>query len=468
MFRLLFAFLVIAIATGLSGSQFATASDWPQWLGPNRDSVWAETGILREFPKKDDPRGGLKVVWRSPISSGFSGPAVVAGKVYVTDRVLAKGARNPDDPFDFKTKVASTERVLCLDAKNGKEIWKHEYDCPYQISYPTGPRCVPTVYGGKVYTLGAMGDLCCLTADKGELVWSKNFPKDYEAKVPKWGFCGHPLVYKNIVVCIVGGEGSVVVAFDKDTGKEKWKALSTRDIGYSSPTLITVGSKDQVVIWHARAINGLEPLTGKLLWSFGLEPAFEMSIMAPRQSGDKLFAAGIGGAGAVLKLDPESWFIKPTVTPVWQEVMVKGKEMTPKHRGLYPVNVTPFIEGGTIYGVDQPGMMRAVELNTGKKLWYTFKPVIGKEESEDFAGAGSATAFIVKNGDRFFLFAETGELIIAKLSPTKYEEISRAKVLDACGTAFNRKVVWSHPAFANKCAFLRNDKEIVCVSLAAP
>jgi hypothetical protein len=112
-------------------------------------------------------------------------------------------------------------------------------------------------------------------------------------------------------------------------------------------------------------------------------------------------------------------------------------------------------------------MFRAVELETGKKLWFTFKPVVGKDEEEDFKGAGSGTAFIVKNGDRFFLFSETGDLIIAKLSPGGYEEISRAKVLEPTGAAFNRKVVWSHPAYASKCGFFRNDKEIVCVSLAA-
>jgi outer membrane protein assembly factor BamB len=311
-----------------------------------------------------------------------------------------------------------------------------------------------------------MGDLNCLMADTGKVVWSKSFLNDkhYEANVPKWGYCGHPLVYRDLVICTVGGAGAVAVAFDKESGKEKWRALSARDIGYSPPTLITVGGKDQVVIWHAHAINGLDPLTGKLYWSVGLEPAFEMSIMAPRQAGDKLFAAGIGGAAVVLKLDGE----KQTATPIWQEVKVKGKEMVPKRCGLYPVNMTPFIEGGIIYGVDQPGMLRAVELDTGKKLWFTFKPVLGREEPEDFKGAPHGTAFLVKNGDRFFLFAETGELIIAKLSREKYEEISRAKVLDTTSAAFSRKVVWSHPAFANKCAYLRNDKEIVCVSLAAP
>ena len=176
-----------------------------------------------------------------------------------------------------------------------------------------------------------------------------------------------------------------------------------------------------------------------------------MSIMAPRQQGDKLFAAGIGGAGVVLKLEKQKDETK--VTPIWEEVAVKGRELIPKPRGVYPVNMTPFIENGIIYAVDQPGMLRAIELDTGKHLWFSFKPVIGKQEEEDFKGAGSGTAFVVKNGDRFFLFAETGELIIAKLSPKEYEEVSRVKLLDPTGAAFGRKVVWSHPAFANKCAY---------------
>jgi outer membrane protein assembly factor BamB len=107
-----------------------------------------------------------------------------------------------------------------------------------------------------------------------------------------------------------------------------------------------------------------------------------------------------------------------------------------------------------------------VDLKTGKHLWATFKPVIGEEKDEDFKNAGSGTAFLVKNGDRFFIFAETGDLVIAKLSPEKYEEVSRAHLLDRTNAAFGRKVVWSHPAFADRCVFARNDKEIVCASLA--
>jgi outer membrane protein assembly factor BamB len=307
-----------------------------------------------------------------------------------------------------------------------------------------------------------MGDLYCLDAKTGKVIWSKNFPTDYKAKVPMWGFCGHPLAYKNLLICAVGGEDAAAVAFDKDTGEEKWKALNARDLGYSAPTLIHAGGVDQVVIWTGHTINGLDPLTGHKHWSVGLEPAYSMSIMSPRQEGDRLFAAGIGGAGVVLKLDRE----KPKVSVVWQEVPDKTLKHT-KERGVYPVNMTPFVDHGTIYGVDQPGMLRAVELETGKKLWFTHKPVIGRAETEDFKGAVSGTAFIVKNGDRYFLFAETGELIIAKLSPSEYTELSRVKLLEPTGAAFGRKVVWSYPAFANKCIFVRNDKEIACFSLAA-
>jgi outer membrane protein assembly factor BamB len=435
------------------------AADWPQWMGPNRDAVWAESGIVQKFPD-----AGPKVLWRTPIGGGYSGPAVVGGRVYVTDRQLEKGVSNPSDPFDVK-QVSGSERVLCFDAKTGQEVWKHEYECKYTISYPAGPRCTPTVHEGKVYALGAMGHLVCLDAAEGpkKIYWQKHFPTDYGAKVPMWGFAGHPIIHKNLVVCLVGGgEGSTVVAFDKDTGKEAWKALSAAEPGYNSPILIQAGGVTQLVVWTPVAVNGLNPDTGAVYWSVPCSPMYGMSIMTPRKDGDLLFVAGIGGAAVVLELLHD----KPDVREVWREDVPKDKK-TPKTRGLYPVNMTPFVENGTAYGVDATGVMRAFELKTGKRLWATFKPVFGEEKEEDFGGGSSGTAFVVKNDDRFFLFAETGDLIIAKMSPAGYEELSRAKLLAPTNAAFGRKVVWSHPAFANKCVFARNDKEIVCASLAA-
>lgn len=450
-----------AIAALLLTSTVIRADDWPQWMGTNRDDVWAETGIVEKLPA-----GAPKVLWKAPVGGGYSGPAVAGGKVFVTDKVLKAGAADPKDPFDAKTPVPTSERVLCFDAKTGKELWKHEYDVTYQVSYPAGPRCTPTVHGGKVYTLGAMGHLVCLDANDGpkKVHWQKHFPTDYGVKTPIWGFTGHPIVHKNLLICLVGGDGSTVVAFDKDTGKEAWKALSTTEPGYNTPTLIDAGGVKQLVVWTPKAVYGLNPDSGARYWDEPLEPAYGMSIMTPQKSGDHLFVAGIGGAGVVLELAKD----KPGVKVVWKEGTAKGGDpKAPKDRGLYPVNMTPLIDNGVIYGADQPGVFRAVDLKTGKRLWSTFRPVFGEEKDEDFAGGASGTVFLTKNGGRYFGFAETGDLIVAKLSPKGYEEVSRAKLLAPTGAAFGRKVVWSHPAYANKCVFARNDKELVCASLAA-
>src|SRR5712664_2158992 len=146
--------LFAAIFVSLLSS--AVADDWPQWLGPKRDSVWRETGIVEKFLTNGPP-----VLWRTAIGAGYSGPSVSRGRVYVTDRLLAEGANNPADPF-ARGIINGKERVLCLNEKDGKIIWKHEYDCPYTVSYPAGPRVAPLVSGGRVYTLGAEGNLLCL------------------------------------------------------------------------------------------------------------------------------------------------------------------------------------------------------------------------------------------------------------------------------------------------------------------
>jgi outer membrane protein assembly factor BamB len=442
-----------ALALTLAVPASLHAADWPQYLGPTRDSVWPERGVLKTFPKD-----GPKVLWRVPVGGGYAGPAVAGGKVYVADKVLRTGAKDPDDPFaGNKAETPAAERVLCLDAKSGKELWKYEHDVVYSIQYPAGPRCVPTVSGGKVYAVGAMGDLACLDAATGKKLWGKNFPKDYGAKVQLWGFAGHPVVYQDLVICLVGGDGSTVVAFNKDTGAEAWKALSSADQGYNTPAVIHAGGTDQLVVWTPRALVGLNPTTGSKYWDVPLQPEYGMSIMSPRQDGDLLYCAGIGNVGVTLKLDPA----KPAVTEVW-----RGKGGPRAKEGLYPVNMTPFAEKGVLYGADQPGQLRAVELATGKRLWATFKPTLGEDKEEDFNKGASGTAYVVKNGDRFFLFAETGDLVIAKLTPQGYEEISRAHVIDPTGPAFGRKVAWAPPAFADRCAFVRSDKELVCVSLA--
>ena len=202
----------------------AIADDWPQWMGPNRDDVWAESGIVAAFPAN-----GPKALWRRPVHGGFAGPAVAGGKVFVTDYQRSAG---DDKPAPTKrNELQGRERILCLDARTGAEVWKHEYDCPYTISYPAGPRCTPTVEDGRVFALGAMGDLLCIDAKTGRVIWSKNLPKTYGAPVPLWGYAGHPLVFKDLLICTVGNQGSAVAAFDKTTGNKNRATLSSRARG---------------------------------------------------------------------------------------------------------------------------------------------------------------------------------------------------------------------------------------------
>jgi len=427
----------LCLFLGLSSTSLACADDWPQWLGPKRDSIWRETGILEKFPD-----GGPKVLWRAKISGGFTGPAVADGKVYVADYLTDGDVAK--EVYD-RTNFTGKERVHCLNAKTGEPIWKYEYDCKYTVSYPMGPRCTPTVSGGKVYFLGTEGNLTCLDAAKGTMVWTKDFKKDYGSKTSIWGHASHPLVDGNKLLCVVGGEGSCAVAFDKDTGKELWKSLTADEPGYCPPTIIEAGGTRQLLIWHATSLNSLDPETGKKHWSVLVQAAYKMSIMTPRKDGNLLYVAGEGANGVMMKLVAD----KPEATELW-----RGK----KTNGIYPISMTPFVEDGHMYGVDQTGHLRCIKMDTGERLWESDVPFDGKP-------ANAGTAFIVKNGDRFFLFTENGALIIAKLSPKGYEEISRAKLIDKTTTAFGRQVVWSHPAFADGCVFARNDKEIVCVSL---
>ena len=432
----------------------ARADDWPQWLGPRRDSIWREPGLATAIPA-----AGLPVKWRVPVAGGYSGPAVADGRVYVMDYVAREGelVNGPND----RTLRAGTERLLCLDAATGRLVWKHEYDCPYSISYASGPRCTPTVADGRVYALGAEGNLACLDAATGRLLWSKDFKTLYAAPTPIWGFCGHPLVEGDLLVCLVGGPGSVAVAFDRVTGAERWKALTASESGYCPPTMIESAGVRQLVIWDADNLNALDPATGRVLWSQPLKPMYGMSIMAPQVAdtprGQVLFASGIGRIAALYALAADA----PAARLLW-----RGE---PKS-AVFCANATPFIAGDTLYGCDcDTGMLTAVALDDGRRLWETLEPTTGGERRSKHG-----TAFLVRQAEgvagdpagttRTWIFSETGDLILARLSPEKYEELGRTRLLDPTNECFGREVVWSHPAFANGCILVRNDREVVCVS----
>lgn len=443
--------IVLALAAWCLTWSAIRADDWPQWLGPRRDGVWRETGILKQFPK-----AGPTVRWHAPIGSGYAGPAVAEGRVYITDLALPEGAKPPSDSFARK-RFAGKERVVCLAEATGKELWKHEYPCEYMISYPAGPRTTPVIHGGKVYTLGAMGDLLCLDAVTGKLLWSTSFPRDYQAPVPMWGFAAHPLVDGEKLICLVGGEKSLVVAFHKDTGKELWRALSAFEPGYCPPMIYEFGGQRQLVIWTPDSISGLDPETGKSYWAVPFAVKAGLSIPTPRKEGDLLFVTSFYNGSLMLKFQPNA--SKPTV--IW-----KGQnqsEQPNRTDGLHSIMPTPVLKDGYIYGVCSYGELRCLKADTGERVWESLEATGSQKQPQD----RWKNAFLVPNGDRVFLFTEAGDLLIARLTPQGYEKLDQAHILEPTNRMANRAVVWTHPAFANKSMYARNDKEIVCVSLAA-
>jgi uncharacterized protein (TIGR03067 family) len=444
-------FYLLALPIWVAAAACGQASDWPQWLGTDREGVWRETGLLDKFPP-----GGPKVLWRTPIGTGYSGPAVAGDRVYVMDRQRAQDAAGKPRRAT-KEGIPGTERLLCLHAANGKILWKDVYDCPYRISYPSGPRTTPLVRDGRVYALGAMGDLRCLDAKSGSVHWAINLARDYQVDPPAWGWAAHPLLDGDLLYCLVGDPDSAVVAFHKATGKAVWKALSTEEVGYSPPTIIEAGGKRQLLIWLSESINSLDPATGKVYWTLpypvsGQPQRPAVNIAQLRRAGDLLFLSTYYHGPMMLKLAAD----KPAATLFW-----KGKsENVNKPDGLHILMAAPVLKDGYIYGVCANGELRCLRADNGKQLWQTYAATGGKKTD-------CANVFLVPKGNQFILFNDQGDLILANLSPAGYKEIDRAHVLEPVQEARGRNVVWSHPAFAHRCVFVRNDKEIICLSLAA-
>jgi outer membrane protein assembly factor BamB len=431
--------LVVATVAGTFFSNASTRADgWPQWMGPKRDNVWREEGIVDKFPA-----GGPKVLWRAPVAGGYAGVAVAEGKVFVTDFV--PGGELPGDNFERKT-AAGTERVLCLDEATGKELWKYEIPVTYTISYPAGPRCTPTIDGDRVYTLGAEGNLLCLSVTDGRVIWAKDLKKDYETKAALWGWAGHPLVDGDRLFVIAGTAKAHVVALDTLTGKELWRAGTAPEQGYSPPTIIEAGGVRQLVLMKPDGMYAVAPDTGAILWETPYNADNGSIIMAPVKVGEHVYVGGFQEKNLCVKLAAD----KPGVEVVWRN---KAKH------GISAVNVQPFVEGTMIYGFHEKGDLRGVEIPSGEVKWSSPGPFGDRAPP-------SATAFITRHENRFFLFAETGDLVIAKLSPAGYEEIDRAHLLDTTQSAFGRGVVWCPPAYADRSVFIRNDKELIRVSLA--
>jgi outer membrane protein assembly factor BamB len=340
------------------------------------------------------------------------------------------------------------ERILCFDAETGKELWSHKYYVRYTINYPAGPRATPVIDGDRAYFIGAQGHMFCMKAADGSILWQKEFEKDFGTGMPTWGMAASPLVDGDKLITLVGGAaGALVVCFDKTNGKELWRALEDPEIGYCPPVIYEFGGRRQLIVWHPSAVSALDPDTGSVLWEFPWNIKAGLCVPMPRQLGDRLFLTSFYEGPVMLRVGADNAGL------LWRG-NGQNEQQTDKLHSIMP---TPVVLPDNIFGICSYGQLRCLDTETGERQW----------ESLEATGSGRWwNAFLVPQGDRYFIHNEQGDLIIANLSATGYEELSRAKLVEPTRPVQRRMTIWSHPAFAMKSVFARNDKELVRVNLA--
>ncbi len=444
---LCFALCALTLVTGVLSSITLHANDWPEWRGAGRQAVWTEDGIVERFPTS-----GLKTTWSTPVNGGFSGPAVADGRVFVIDFEFLQETRVMD----------GTERVLALDEMTGEILWTHEWPTEYrnlQLSYATGPRATPTVDGDYVYVAGGAGMLLCLEVETGEVVWQRDTVAEYDTTVPVWGTSSSPLVDGDLAITVVGGEpDALVVAFNKRTGDEVWRAIDVvSEMGYAQPVIIQAGGVRQLIVWHPTAVSSLNPETGEVYWEEPWEAPSAITVATPVRSENYLFFSQFYGGSLMLRLDND----RPEATQIWR---ISGAgEMPDQTESLHSLITTPILEGDFIYGVDSYGELRGLDAMTGTRLWVS---------DQMTAQRRWGTAFMVRHGDRYFVNNDDGDLIIAQFTPEGYVELDRTKLIEPTSRAGygprrfeDRAVNWTQPAYANRHIITRNDNEIIRVSL---
>ena len=419
-------------------SQPLPADDWPQWRGENRNGQWTETGIVETLPAKPN------VCWNASIGSGYSGPTVSGGMVYVMDRQT-----DPDQ----------LERVLCFNAEDGKPVWKHEYPSEYRIGYTAGPRASVTIDDGHAYALGAMGQLTCLDAENGTVIWQKDLNSVYNIssrdrkknRMPIWGMSCSPLIFRDRVILQIGASQAGVVAFDKKTGDELWRATDHRG-QYSSPILTKQGKEDVVICWTGDGVVGISPLNGQVFWTIDWKPRnMPIGCASPIIQDNHLFLTSFYDGSMLIRLGEDA----PQAEKVWHRVGENERNTD----ALQSIISTPIWIKDHIYGVDSYGEFRCLEAKTGDRVWLDQTAV---------PRARWSTIHFVNNGGLIWMFNERGELLTAKLSPEGFRELSRCKIIEPTRKQLNQRdgVCWSHPAFAMKSVFVRNDKALTRIDLS--
>ncbi|MBX7210479.1 MAG: PQQ-like beta-propeller repeat protein [Verrucomicrobiaceae bacterium] len=407
------------------GCPLVRADDWPQFRGVHRSAVWNETGIMETFPKD-----GLRTAWKAEVGAGLSSAIVANGRVFAIGSSLEK--------------PKASECVRCLDETTGKELWRHAYDAAYpdwafDPKQNSGPNATPIVQDGKLHTLGQMGDLFCLDAMTGAVLWHRSLMKDYGTKEFTGG-TPSPLIEGKLLIQPIGVEkGPTVVAFDKDTGKEVWRALDD-PWTYSSPLVISAGGVRQFIVWTPKSVTSLDPETGKVWWREPVDTTNYYGSATPVHVGDKLVLSGM-----MFQLDAA----KPAAKFLWPE------SKSPVKVVLGACSI-PWFNDGCVFTGKNNGHLVCLDANDGKVLW---------DNDQITSKAGGPAIHITPNGDSALLFTDQGNLIRARLDRAGYHEMSRVHVVDPVHPFAGRNLIWPPPSYANGHIFVHNGTELVRVSL---
>jgi outer membrane protein assembly factor BamB len=403
--------LALAFSLTLTLALALPAADWPQFLGPHRDGRSAETGLNWNWPKEGPP-----VAWKIGVGSGWAGPVVAGDRLIVFHR------------------VGDEEVVACLDPATGKEKWASKYRTRYRddFMFDDGPRATPLVADGRLFTLGANGDLHGWELTAGKKLWHHNLLTEYGSPKGYFGVACSPVLAGGKLLINVGAKGAGIVAFDPATGREAWKATDDA-ASYSSPTVAEVGGKSLVLFLTRAGLVALEPEGGKVRFTFPWRPPIDASVNAatPLVWKDEIFLTVSYSTGAVL-------------------LRAKGDELEEvwkNDRSLSCHYNTPVRVGEYLYGVHgrQEGggaQLRCVEWKTGAVKWTVPR-------------FGVASLLAVDGG--LLAMNESGELIRFDASPDGFKERGRAKVLDS--------PVRAAPALADGRLFARDGSKLVCEKL---
>jgi outer membrane protein assembly factor BamB len=402
--------LTLALLVSAALAAQSTPADWPQFLGPDRNGVYRGAALADSWPAS-----GPRVVWQKAIGQGLSGPVVAQGRTILFHRV---GNREVIDAFDART---------------GEAKWTYGYATSYQddFGFDEGPRAVPVVADGVVYTFGAEGQLHAVSLATGTRLWSEDTRQRYGVAKGFFGAAGSPLVEDGRVIANVGGRGAGIVAFAAKTGKVLWTATED-EASYSSGVGATIGGHRYAVFLTRNGLTGLDPATGRVQFQrkWRARQAASVNAATPLVVGDVIFVSAEYGPGAgALRLEGT------TLTDLWtsDEVLSNHYATSVHHDG--------FLFG--FHGRQEFGpSLRAVELRTGKVRW-----------SEERFHAGSITLA----GDRLLIVRESGELIMAPASPEAFRPLARSQILPGVVRAF--------PALADGLLYVRNDKTLVCLDL---